>query len=132
MLALLTASCSSEASRRPIFGNITSSRAVLAVTFQPTAETSGPAVTTDVTNNSYRFTTENGPVPGTYEVVFLLDTPSTGFAPLLLKHLPQAVDKVPQLTTRTLNPAPAPPTIAVEVPASGSLQLDLIVPETQP
>lgn len=99
------------------------------MTFQPTGPTKGPAVTTDVTNGSYRFTSENGPVAGSHEVQFLLDVPKApAFAPL-----PKTTDKVPQLIVRSLAPTNNPsPTIQVEVPSTGTLQLDLVVPNSKP
>jgi hypothetical protein len=120
------AGCSSERQRQPIYGRVTSRQPVMAVTLRPAAGVEGPAASADVINNEYRFTTENGPVAGWHEVTFVLAAPVAQTSSSAAKNSAQRSDKIPPLIVSPRQP----PTIQVEVPASGSLQLDLTVPET--
>jgi hypothetical protein len=120
------AGCSSERDRQPIYGNVTSRQPVIAITFRPAAGGEGPAASADVVNNEYRFTTENGPTAGWHEVTFVLATPVAQTSSSSAQGSDKRSDKIPPMIVSPRQP----PTIQVEVPASGSLQLDLTVPET--
>jgi hypothetical protein len=120
------AGCSSERERQPIHGSVTSRQPVMAITFRPAAGGEGPAASADVINNEYRFTTENGPVAGWHEVTFVLAAPVAQTRSAAVQNSAQRSDKIPPMIVSPRQPA----TLQVEVPASGSLQLDLTVPET--
>lgn len=102
------------------------------VTFRPSAELKAPAASAEVKDGAYRFTRDDGPIAGNYQVVFQfadIDVSFTGGG-----KKPKEMAPPPALDPRTRQPLPAPsppPTEAVldvTVPASGSLEIDLVVP----
>lgn len=66
-------------SRQPLRGSITIDGVSLeqgAISLRPAAGSSAPAAVTTVENGAYRFTSKNGPMPGSYSVKINVDPES--------------------------------------------------------
>ena len=107
--------------RRAIHGKVVSARPVITIALQPTGEAAAPAVSTAVANGEYRFTRDDGPLPGDYRVVFTFADQPSGFSTGPKKEF--LVTPANQIAP----PAP-PPNVTVAVPAEGPLELDIVVP----
>jgi hypothetical protein len=123
----------SSARRQPVYGKVTSSRPVSAVTFRPVEALKAPAVTVEVKDGAYQFTRADGPVPGNYEAVLQFADIAVTFTGAAKKGKEMVVP-TPTIDPRTGQPIPPPPppppfaTVPVTVPPKGSLELNLTAP----
>jgi hypothetical protein len=114
-------SCSSSGpQRRAIHGKVVTARPVQSFALQPLGEAKAPAVSTVVTNGEYRFTREDGPIPGEYRVVFAFVDQPSGFGTNSKKEL--------IVTPAAQTPPPPPPAVNVTVPAEGPLEFNIVIP----
>ena len=107
----------SQIDRKPVFGKIVGAdgRGGI-VTFTPTDGTIGPAATRDFENGAYRFSEEDGPVPGKYIAAIQFEMSDSSAA-----------------TNRAMRRRPYEPekTTAVSVPADGPYEIDLNPTESE-
>jgi len=110
--------------RKAVYGKISGAegRSGL-VSFIPDGK--GPATRARVTNGNYRFDASNGPCPGQHRVVVKLQKPRPeGMSTVFVKGVPVPVDQADGLETAFDSRS-----IVVSVPAEGSQQLNLLLPE---
>ena len=121
------AGCSrSLISRQAVFGTISGAegRSGL-VSFIPADE--GPATRVKITDGVYKFDESNGPVPGEYRVVVQLEKARpAGVQTVLVKGVPVPVDQAAGLEAEYEKRS-----LKISVPAEGSKQLDLKLPERE-
>lgn len=82
---------SSDPARQPLHGSVTVDGVKLesgAISLRPAEGNSGPAAVTTVENGSYRFTRENGPMPGPYAVKINIDPESDQGKAILAAGVP--------------------------------------------
>ncbi len=96
-LLCLSGCGSSGPARQPLRGSVTIDGVKLesgAISLRPTEGNSGPAAVTSVENGYYRFTRENGPLPGPYAVKINIDPDSEQGKAILAAGVPVSGDAV--------------------------------------
>ena len=123
----LCAGCGKSGPRRlALHGKVVTNRPVESLSLHPFPELNAPAVSTTVVNGEYRFTRDDGPVPGQYRAVFrFTDDPGTfgSGAPTGKKKEVVVAPVVKQAA-----PPPPAPDVTVTVPADGNGELDIVIP----
>jgi len=133
--------------RQPVFGRVTSGGKPLAggsISFYPAEGQTGPAANTRIANGRYEFSRDDGPFAGPHHIVVLFvrdaqDESRLSAAGTKGKRAAAPVGKAADGGESTPPAADPPPPAAatqshawesdVEVPAKGSLRVDLEVPE---
>ena len=113
-------------SRQAVFGTISGAEGRTGlVSFIPADD--GPATRVKITDGAYKFDESNGPVPGEYRVVVQLEkAPLEGTGTVLVKGVPVPVDQAAGLQAEFEKRS-----LKISVPADGSMQLDLKLPERE-